>query len=70
MELSKSLNLAESEKLTALTEDLILEKITYARNIYIHIEDAKVNEIWNDITGRSEDLINRIKKEISALCIA
>ena len=66
VELSKSLNLAESEKLTALTEDLILEKITYARNIYIHIEDAKGNESWNDITGRSEDLINRIKKEISA----
>ncbi|MGZ5551380.1 MAG: cation diffusion facilitator family transporter, partial [Nitrososphaeraceae archaeon] len=66
VELNKSLNLAESEKLTALTEDLILEKITYARNIYIHIEDAKGNESWYDITGRSEDLINRIKKEISA----
>ena len=63
--LSQSLSLAESEKLTALTEDLILEKITYARNIYIHIEDTKGNESWNDITGRSEDLINRIKKEIS-----
>ena len=66
MELNKSLSLTESEKLTALTEDLILEKITYARNIYIHIEDAKGNESWNDITGRSEDLINRIKIEISA----
>jgi cation diffusion facilitator family transporter len=70
VELSKSLNLAESEKLTALTEDLILEKITYARNVYIHIEDAKGNESWNDITGRSEDLINRIKKEISAHVLA
>jgi len=66
VELSQSLSLAESEKLTALTEDLILGKITFARNIYIHIEDAKGNESWNDITGRSEDLINRIKKEISA----
>lgn len=66
VELSKSLSLAESEKLTALTEDLILEKITYARHIYIHIEDAKGNESWNDITGRSGDLINRVKKEISA----
>ena len=65
MELNKSLSLTESEKLTALTEDLILEKITYARNIYIHIEDSKGDESWNDITGRSEDLINRIKKEIS-----
>ncbi|MCL5070595.1 MAG: cation-efflux pump [Actinobacteria bacterium] len=66
VELNKSLNLSESEKLTALTEDLILKKITNARNIYIHIEDAKDNESWNDITGRSEELINRIKKEISA----
>jgi len=66
VELSQSLSLAESEKLTALTEDLILGKITFARNIYIHIEDAKGNESWNDITGRSEDLINRIKIEISA----
>ena len=66
MELNKSLSLTESEKLTALTEDLILEKITYARNIYIHIEDAKGNESWYDITGMSEDLINKVKKEISA----
>ena len=65
MELNKSLSLTESEKLTALTEDLILEKITYARNIYIHIEDAKGNESWYDITGMSEDLINKVKKEIS-----
>ncbi|MCE5329658.1 hypothetical protein LLG07_04940, partial [bacterium] len=65
VELNKSLNLAESEKLTALTENLILKKINNARNIYIHIEDAKDNENWNDITGRSEKMISSIKEEIA-----
>lgn len=65
VELKKSLSLAESEKLTALTEGLISEKINDVRNIYIHIEDEKSGENWNDITPRSEDMIKRIKAEIS-----
>ncbi|MBU4294178.1 MAG: cation-efflux pump [Actinobacteria bacterium] len=65
VELKKSLSLAESEKLTALTEGLISEKINDIRNIYIHIEDEKSGENWNDITPRSEDMIKRIRAEIS-----
>ena len=65
IELKKSLNLEESEKLTAMTENIILKNIKAVRQIYIHIEDAKGGEDWNDVTARSEELINKIKQEIS-----
>jgi divalent metal cation (Fe/Co/Zn/Cd) transporter len=61
------LSLAESEKLTEKTEAEIKEKIKNLRNLYIHIEDAKKDERWDDITSTSERLIEKIKDRISVL---
>ena len=66
IELSKLVNLEDSEQLTGRTEDILKEKIKNIRNIYIHIEDAKTDEDWDDVTSRSEKLIERIKKDISS----
>jgi divalent metal cation (Fe/Co/Zn/Cd) transporter len=63
--LSKSLNLVESEELTAKAEKRIKQEIQYIRNVYIHIEDKKSDENWNDITKESEKLIKKIEKQIS-----
>ncbi len=65
IELSKYLKLEESEKLTKVTEEKIKEKIWNIRSVYIHIEDYRSDENWNDVTGKSERLITKIKKEIS-----
>ena len=65
IELSKMLNLAESEHLTGTTEVMLKKKIKNIRNIYIHIEDARADEDWDDVTTRSEKLIEQIKKDIS-----
>lgn len=65
IELNKYLKLEETEKFTKITEDKIKEKIGNIRSVYIHIEDARIGEDWNDITKESEKLISNIKKEIS-----
>lgn len=65
VELNKYLKLEETEKLTKVTEEKIKEKIWNIRSIYIHIEDSRSGESWNDITKKSERLITKIKKEIS-----
>ncbi|MFZ3086363.1 MAG: cation diffusion facilitator family transporter, partial [Candidatus Hydromicrobium sp.] len=65
IELNKYLKLEETEKFTKITEDKIKEKIENIRSVYIHIEDARSGEDWNDITKESEKLISNIKKEIS-----
>ncbi|OQA22200.1 MAG: Ferrous-iron efflux pump FieF [Actinobacteria bacterium ADurb.Bin346] len=70
IELSSTLNLEESEKLTERTEAEIKEKIKNLRNLYIHIEDAKKDENWDDITSISEQLIEKIKQSISDLVSA
>ncbi len=67
LELRSTLSLAESERLTEKTETEIKEKIKNLRNLYIHIEDAKKDESWDDITSSSEHLIEKIKERISAL---
>lgn len=66
IELNKYLKLEETEKLTKVTEDKIKKKIGYIHSVYIHIEDARSGEDWNDITKESEKLIYNIKKEISS----
>lgn len=66
IELNRYLKLGETEKLTKVTEDKIKEKIGNIRSVYIHIEDARSGEDWNDITKKSEKLISNIKKEISS----
>mgnify|MGYP002683500415 CR=1 FL=1 len=48
----------------------IKEKIKNLRNLYIHIEDAKKDENWDDITSISEQLIEKIKQSISDLVSA
>ena len=65
IELNKYLRLEETEKLTKIIEDKIKEKIRNIRSVYIHIEDARSGENWNDITKESEKLISNIKEEIS-----
>lgn len=67
LELHKFLNLEESEKLTEKTESSIKDKIKNLRNVYIHIEDARGDENWDDITAKSENLINKIKSNITYL---
>ncbi len=67
VELRKKLKLDETEKLTKNAENKITKKINRVRRIYIHIEDAKSDEDWEDITKTSEKLINRLKAEISLL---
>jgi len=67
LEFRSTLSLAESERLTEKTEAEIKEKIKNLRNLYIHIEDAKKDERWDDITATSEHLIEKIKERISAL---
>ena len=66
IELNKYLKLEETEKLTKVTEDKIKKKIPNIRSVYIHIEDARSGEDWNDITKESEKLISNIKIEISS----
>jgi len=66
IELNRYLKLEETEKLTKVTEDKIKKKIGNIRSVYIHIEDARSSEDWNDITKESEKLISNIKKEISS----
>jgi len=65
IELNKFLRLDETEKLTKITERKIREKIKNVRSIYIHIEDVRDGENWNDITKKSERFISDIKKEVS-----
>ncbi len=65
IELNKSLNLVETEKLTTEAEKRIKQEIQYIRNVYIHIEDKKCDECWNDITKQSEQLIKKIEEQIS-----
>ncbi|HEY4695853.1 MAG TPA: cation diffusion facilitator family transporter [Candidatus Hydromicrobium sp.] len=65
IELNKYLKLDETEKLTKVAEEKIKEKIGNIRSVYIHIEDSKSGESWNDITEKSEKLISDIKNEIS-----
>lgn len=65
LELNRYLKLEKTEKLTKVTENKIKEKIENIRSVYIHIEDARSEENWKDITKESEKLISNIKKKIS-----
>jgi len=66
-ELRKNLKLDETEILTKKAEKKITKKIIKVRSIYIHIEDAKSDEDWEDITESSEKVIKDLKNEISLL---
>lgn len=66
LELNRYLKLEKTEKLTKVAENKIKEKIGNIRSVYIHIEDARSEEDWKDITKESEKLISNIKKEISS----
>lgn len=65
IELSKSLKLEDTEKLTKIIEEKIKKKISNIRSIYIHIEDVRDGENWNDITKKSNKIISDVKKTIS-----
>ena len=65
IELDKDITLENAEKLTKIVEKRIEEKIINIRGVYIHIEDYRSSEYWNDVTKESKSLISEIKKEIS-----
>jgi cation diffusion facilitator family transporter len=65
IELDEDLSLENAGKLTKIVEKKIKDKINNIRRVYIHIEDFRSSEYWNDVTGESEDFISRIKREIS-----
>ncbi len=66
VELDKNLILESTEKLTKIIENMIKKKINIIRNVYIHIEDSRSSESWNDVTSNSGRLIATIKKSISS----
>jgi cation diffusion facilitator family transporter len=66
IELDENLSLENAEILTKTIEKRIKDKIRSIRRVYIHIEDFRCSENWNDVTDRSDDLIESIKREISA----
>jgi len=65
VELDNYLKLDEVENLIEIAEGKVKEVNNNIRNVYIHIEDKKYEESWNDVTKESKKLIFKIKKEIS-----
>lgn len=65
VELEKSIKLNEAEKMTKIIEEKIKKKVKNIRSVYIHIEDFRDGENWDDITEESDNLISDIKKEVS-----
>ncbi len=66
VEMSRFISLKESEELTSKIEEKIKEKNDKVRNVYIHIEEALIHhDPWEDITVDSEELILKIKENIS-----
>lgn len=65
IELNKYVKLEEAENLTKFAEKEIKKIINNLHKIYIHIESAKDEETWDDVTSKSEKMIADIKKEIS-----
>jgi len=65
VELNNYVKLDEAENLTKFAERQIKKEIENLNQIYIHIESAKDEEKWDDITIKSENMIAHIKKEIS-----
>lgn len=63
--LKKDLQLNETEVLTKKIEGEIKIKIPDLRSIYIHIEESRGKRSFRDITIISNDLIEKIKLEIS-----
>lgn len=64
--LEEDLSLEKAEILTKTIEKKIKDRINSIRSIYIHIEDFRCSENWNDVTSKSDDLISSIKRKISA----
>jgi cation diffusion facilitator family transporter len=65
VEMEKNIKLNEAEKMTKIIEEKIKEKVKNIRSVYIHIEDFRDGEDWNDITRDSYNLISDIRKEVS-----
>ncbi|MBC7333724.1 MAG: cation diffusion facilitator family transporter [Actinobacteria bacterium] len=65
IELNKYVKLEEAENLTKFAEKEIKKVIKNLHRIYIHIECVKDEEVWDDVTSKSEKMIANIKKEIS-----
>jgi len=65
IELTENVTLSDAEIITKFAENKLKELIAELRRIYIHIEDKKNEEIYDDITDSSENLIKEVKNSIS-----
>jgi len=61
LELEKELKLVEAEEITKNIEDKIKKTAPEIERVYIHIEVENNPEDWDDITDKSEKLIEEIK---------
>ena len=61
LELENELKLVEAEEITKNIEDKIKKTAPEIERVYIHIEVENNPEDWNDITDKSEKLIEDIK---------
>lgn len=61
LELEKELKLREAEEITKNIEEKIKKTAPEIERIYIHIEVENHPEVWDDITERSENMIEDVK---------
>lgn len=66
VKLDENLSIENADKLTNTIEKRIKDRINNVRRVYIHIEDFRCSEHWNDVTDESDDLISDIKREVSS----
>ena len=64
LELEKELKLMEAEEITKNIEDKIKKTAPEIERVYIHIEVENHPENWDDITEKSEKLIEEIKDSV------
>ena len=61
LELEKELKLREAEEITKNIEEKIKKTAPEIERIYIHIEVENHPEVWDDITEKSEKMIDEVK---------
>ncbi len=67
IEINKNLDLEYVESLTKKVESEIKKQISDIHRVYIHSEDLKSHENWQDVTDKSNAMIDIIIKEISGI---
>ncbi len=67
IEINKNLHLKYVESLTKKVENEIKKQISGIHRVYIHSEDLKSHENWQDVTDESDAMIETIIEEISGI---